>query len=237
MVRSRFSRVEENKTKKRLFIVIVLTILIVILVFAVGIPLLVRVSALLGSINAQGQPLVSNDTTAPYAPILSPINDTTNNAKLTIEGFAEPETTLTLMVNGDKAKETLLGKEGTFTIEDVVLQSGKNSITAVATDKAGNASAESNTLVVNYKTKGPQLEVLEPADGQSFDKDHQEITVKGTTDKDAQVWINDRFVSVTDEGTFEHKLKLSDGENVLKIVAKDSAGNEKVLEKTVTYNP
>lgn len=237
MVRSRISRIEEKKTQKRLVIVVILTVLVIVLVFAVGIPLLVKVSALLGNINAQGQPLVSNDTTAPYAPILSPINNTTNNAKLTVEGFAEPETTLTLLVNGDKVKETLLGKEGTFTIDDVVLQSGKNTITAVATDQAGNESAQSNTLEVTYKTKGPQLEVSEPADGQSFDKDHQEITIKGTTDKDATIWINDRFVSVTDEGTFEHKLKLSDGENVVKIVARDSAGNEKVLEKTVMYNP
>lgn len=231
---SRFSRIEEQRTKKRLTLVILSTIIILVALITLGIPLLVRVSAFLG--NSAGTTSI-DDKTPPFAPRLSPVNSATNSAQLKVEGYAEPETTLEVIRNGDKVKEILLGRDGSFLITDISLDDGVNTIHAIATDKAGNESTLSNKLVITYKKKGPKLEIFSPEDGKTFGKNDQEITVSGSTEKQSSVWINDRFVSVADDGKFEYKLRISDGENIIKIVSQDTASNQTTIERKVTYSP
>ena len=81
------------------------------------------------------------------------------------------------------------------------------------------------------------MEVTEPQDGQSFDKNHQEISISGKTDAGNNVWVNGRFVVVKDDGSFTMKLRLNDGENLLTISSKDPAGNETKVEKKVIFAP
>lgn len=234
---SRVSRIEEKKTKRRLFLTLGGIIAIIVILYTVGIPLLARVSAILGSINSSQPNTANADTTAPFAPTLSPVNSSTNSAQLKLEGYAEPESTLKVMLNGEEAKKVLLGTEGSFSFDDITLDSGENTLYATATDDAGNESAISKELKIIYKKGAPKLEVTEPSDGQTFGKNQQEIVVKGKTDKGVDLRINDRFVTVKDDGTFEYSLKLGDGENTLVIVVQDLAGNQTKIERKVTYSP
>jgi len=57
------------------------------------------------------------------------------------------------------------------------------------------------------------------------------LIINGTTEPGAQVWVENDKVDVSDDGTFYTVLRLrQEGTNVLKIVAQDAAGNQKVVE-------
>lgn len=236
MRNTRISRIEENRTKKQLYVVLGITIAIILLLVTLGIPVFIGVSGFL--LNLKGNPTLENaDKTAPVAPILSPLNSATNSATLVLEGYGESNTTLKINLNGETVKETVLGNDGTFSFEDLQLDDGQNTVYATATDKAGNESAISNELKINYMKSGPKLEVSEPADGQTFGKNQEELTIKGKTDIGTRIQVNERFVSVADDGTFSYRIKLQEGENTLKIVATDTAGNRTQVEKKVIYQP
>lgn len=237
MKNSRLSRIEEKRTKKQLFIVLVGIIAILALVFTLGIPLIVGMSVLLGNLRGSQSNSAGSDTTAPVPPVLSTPTQATNSAELLIEGYGESGSTLKIFMNEDEIKKILIGNDGTFTFTDIPLEKGDNRIYATVTDEAGNESIHSQELKIAYKKDGPKLEIQEPQENQEFGKNQQEIQIKGKTDTGSTVTINDRFVSVNDEGNFEYKLKLSDGENIVSIVARDSAGNETKIELKVTYQP
>ncbi len=237
MAYSRVSRLEEKRARKQFLIVIASIIGILLVVGTIGIPLMAGASVLLGNLKSR-QPLVEGgDKTPPFPPILTPTTSATNSATLKLEGYGEPESTLTIFVNDQEMKKVLIGSDGNFSFTDINLVKGKNEIFATATDQAGNASTPSTHLVIIYIIDSPKLEIFEPTDGQTFAKNQQEIIIKGTTDPGNDIHINGRFVSVKDDGAFMFNLRLNDGENTLSIVARDQAGNETKLERKVTYTP
>jgi hypothetical protein len=236
VIQSRFSRIEEKKTKRNLTYVVGAIVILVVAIPLIGLPLLVKVSGLLGN-SKDSAVITNNDTTPPVPPVLSPILSATNSAKLKVEGYGEPATTLELKVNDESVKKVLLGNDGSFSFSDIILNPGSNTIVATSKDSAGNLSNPSKIWTILLKKKGPTLEVRDPTDGQNFDHSHQTITIKGKTDPQTQLSVNDRFVFVKDDGTFEYSLKLSDGDNTLTFKATDTAGNETKLERKVKYNP
>ncbi len=58
------------------------------------------------------------------------------------------------------------------------------------------------------------------------------ISVKGRTEKESELFINDQKVPVDDAGDFETSLKLSPGVNTLNVFVKNRLGN--TAEKTVS---
>lgn len=237
MSNSRMSRIEEKRIKKQLFLVVAGIIITIILVVIFGIPLLVKTSVFLGDLKSGPNINISQDKTPPYPPTLFQINEATNTARIKIEGYAESESTVKLFLNNEEIKKTLLGKDGTFSYEDIDLKDGVNEIYALAMDTAGNESVPSQILTVNYLRNAPKLIISEPGDNQNFGKNQQEISIKGQTDPGNSVSINSRFVYVKDDGMFVFTLKLSDGDNLITITAKDAAGNETKKEMHVVYSP
>lgn len=232
---SRLTRLEEKRTKRRLILISAGIITLIALTVTIGIPLLVRISVLLG--NTGSSQVNESDTTPPFPPILNPILEATNSAQLKIDGYAEPESTLRLFLNGDQIKEVFVTRDGAFSFSDITLKEGSNTVFAVAGDTAGNVSNESTSLSITYKKTGPTLEIESPRDGQTFGRNQDEIVIKGKTDPDATVRLNDRFVSKKDDGSFEYPMILAEGETTLILVAKDQAGNETKTEIKVTYSP
>ena len=234
---SRLSRIEEKRTKRQLVLVLAGIVAILALVFTLGIPLIVGISVLLGNIRNSSSLPVSSDITIPVPPVIFTTAEATNSAQILVEGYGEPESTLKLYVNEAEVKKILIGREGTFSFPDIGLDRGENLIYATSTDEAGNESNQSQEIKVIYKKDGPKLELQEPSDGQEFRKNQQEMLIKGITDTATSVTVNDRFVSVKDDGAFEYKLKLNDGENSLIVISRDSAGNETKIERKVIYQP
>ena len=90
---------------------------------------------------------------------------------------------------------------------------------------------------ISYLKDEPKLEISFPNDGASFSKADQEINIRGTTDPENAVKINDFIAIVDTEGNFSYILKLKEGENKIKIVAANLAGKTSEKELTVSYSP
>lgn len=60
-----------------------------------------------------------------------------------------------------------------------------------------------------------------------------DITVKGSTNKDSRIFINGQEISVNENGSFSANIKISQGSNKLIIVAVSKKGKETKVEKEV----
>ncbi len=193
----------------------------------------------LSRLGTREETFTQRDRTAPPPPTLSGVPQATHSAKLNIKGFAEPGTTVHLFLNQAEKDSQLISSEGRFTFEEVVLETGQNEIHAVATDATGNESRPSTTYRVIIDQKPPQLEVSEPEDGTIIKEEEGQQTfvlVKGKVEEIATVTVNEHQAIVRGEGSFEYRLLLTEGEeNVVKIVARDRAGNKTTVEKTIIY--
>jgi bacillopeptidase F len=232
---SRLARFEEKRAYQRLFLSILATITIILMVIFLGIPALVKFSIFIGGIK--GGPETTQDTTKPFPPILESPGEATNSATITISGYAEPESTLEVFLNARSFKKILVGGDGQFSIASIILTEGENKITGKATDQAGNTSTESQAVTITYKKTQPKLELSKPADNENFNGDNKEAEVSGLTDPGNNLTVSGRFVRVRPDGSFSYSYPLVTGENLLKIVATDIAGNQTTVERKVNYSP
>jgi bacillopeptidase F len=113
---------------------------------------------------------------------------------------------------------------------------GANTISARLTDAKGNLSDASNIVSITYANTPPKLVVSDPADNSTVNGDTASVVVNGTTDDNITVTINDRMVVVKSDDSFSYTFPLNDGDNTLKIVATDAAGNQTTVTRKVTYH-
>ncbi|MFA1822497.1 S8 family serine peptidase [Virgibacillus oceani] len=145
----------------------------------------------------------------------------TNEADVTVEGTASPETTVEVLQNGEEAGSVEIGEDGSFAL-DTELAEGENEFTAL-TYVNGEQADESDPVTVTLDTEAPDLTITSPEDGEKADR---EIAVEGTVSDEHldAVTVNGEETEVTD-GAFSHQILLYEGENVIEIVATDLAGN------------
>jgi len=235
MIRSRLSRRTEQKTKRNFFLSVLGTILIILFVFKFGIPLLANLSLFIsGSKNNQEQSNIQNPSfIAP--PILNSFPEATSSANIVISGVATKNQTINLYINGNLIDETSVKDDGTFSFKEAI-SAGNNVIKAKAVvQKKESEFSESITTV--FKSAPPSLNISSPTDGQSFSKDQNTANVNGTTDADVKVTVNGFWAIVDDSGNFLYSLPLQNGENKIKIIATDLAGNNSEKEIKTTYSP
>ena len=205
-------------------------------VFHYGSSLLVGLGNLWGGLNGDGSSdNLVGDNIPPPPPQIAPLPEATNSASLEIVGNAELDSTLILFLNGIEVKKILVSNEGKFSIRQIKLDEGENNLFAKAVDLAGNESQESVRQVIFFDKEPPVLEIESPKNGDSFFDDQKEITIKGKTEKDAIVNINERKVIVNLEGEFESVYSLSEGTNEILIVSSDKAGNKTQESLKVYY--
>lgn len=226
----RYRKSNENN-RSRFYIL--LSIVFIVVMFKWGVPYFVNVVAGSGAKRVQTQ---ASDIIPPQAPILSALPEATNGAKLTVEGYTEASASIDLLVNDVIAMSSKAGDDGGFSIVGEISQ-GSNRIQVRAADQAGNQSV-SPVKLVSFDNKPVELTVSTPKDGaEYFGKASQIIDINGTVDKkDVQITINNSFVSINDKGEFSHRYQLSSGENQIKVIATDVAGNtnEKTLKVVYT---
>jgi len=83
------------------------------------------------------------------------------------------------------------------------------------------------------KTSPPKLDVALPGDVVAS----SDITISGKTDPGTAVTVNDKPVKVEDDGKFSTTVHLKDGTNLIRVVAKDQAGNEISVTRAVNKEP
>lgn len=234
MLRSRLNRRKEQKIKKSLILSILGTLVIIFLVFKFGIPFLVNLSFFLSNSKNKEEIKIQNQTfIAP--PILDSFLSATSSADIVISGVSAKDQTVNLYINDDLVNSVKSENDGKFVFKETI-KPGENTVKTKAVVN-GKESDFSNTITVIFKNAPPSLSIASPSDGQSFSKDQNVAGVKGTTDPDVKVTVNDFWAIADSNGNFSYNLPLQNGENRVKIVAVDVAGNKAEKEIKVTYSP
>ena len=222
----------EQKTKKNLLLSVLGIILVILLVFKFGIPLLVNFSLFLSGSGKEEAKIQDPSFIAP--PILDSFPQATSSANIIISGVASENQTIDLYVNDYLIDKTKTKKDGRFSF-DTIIKPGENIIKTKAVVK-NKESEFSQPLTVSFKSAPPSLTLSSPSDGQSFSKDQNTVDVNGTTDTDVKITVNGFWAITDNDGDFSYRLPLKNGENKIKIEATDLAGNRTEKEIKVTYS-
>jgi hypothetical protein len=233
---SRRATVEEKENRRKAFGFGLLSIAIIAFMAYFGLPLLAKVSSFTYDLRRTGEPVEGSDKTPPPPPSIDEIPSFTNKMNIDVTGNSEAGVTIIFQINNSR-EEVVTNAEGGFT-KSIPLNDGANTLLAYAQDTAGNKSVETREYQITFDNEKPELVILSPKDGDEFyGQKEKQLNVKGTTEKDAQVQINGRFVIVNSDGSFDYTIGLNDGENALAIKSTDAAGNETEETLTVRFSP
>lgn len=228
------SRLKTNVRKQSLHIIIGIVVIVVVLLFF-GTELLIGFSAILEKLKGSDQQ-VTDTTNVDYVapPILNPVNDATSQNSVDITGYVtSDDMVVELFVNDSPVGKEEPESDNSFSFHSVVLENGKNEIKARTLTANGKHSDYSQPLMIRYLSKEPKLEVATPANGQVFKKDQSPIRISGQTDPGAKVTVNDFWAITQEDGDFYYDYSLKDGDNNLKIVSTDEAGNISTKELNI----
>lgn len=168
------------------------------------------------------------------APVItSPVdNSYLNNENVTIKGTAAPGMDVHIFSNDKDIANGKVNDDGSFSI-DVVLQEGVNILKAKTITEIGSTPYSQEIKVIVDKAI-PVLEITSPQN--NTNSNDQVITVTGTAKDDnlEYVEVNGTKTDIDSNGNWTAKLMSKEGENVIKVVARDKAGNE--TAKSITVN-
>lgn len=205
--------------------------------FVFGLRLLIAFSVFVERIRGNTKDLTQTGKTVLLAPILEPIPQATNSATIAIHGTAQPDTTLLLFLNGDEYKRIDIDTSGTFSVDAISLPAGTVTISARSTHSDGSVSDISNTITTIIDRTPPEIIITKPQDNDTINDGTNRAVVEGKTDPDAKVTVNDRIIIIRSDGSFNYTLPVQDGENTLRFVSTDPAGNSIEIERKITYVP
>jgi len=176
-------------------------------------------------LSTQQTASVTVDTTAPSVTISTPLTGSlTKNPVAVVTGTTESGSSV--VVDGVQAS---VSSGGAFSVA-VSLQEGSNTITAVATDPAGNMASSSVTVTLD--TIAPPLNLTSP----SAFVNTTAVIVSGTSEPGANVTVDGAAVTVSGSGAFTTTLTLAEGQHTIVVVATDGAGNQATLSAQVTVD-
>lgn len=221
-------KTEEKTVYKRLAIIFGLMLVLVLAIWFWGLTF-VQILGSLGSSDSSERTSAGLSIPA-QKPTFTDLPEFTNKDTLTIQGFSSSDVETVLYVNGEKAGTTKTDSSGRFTFVDVKLKDGLNLLKVTATDTDGKGAEERVPITVD-KTP-PNLVVSDPKDGQNFPAGVRQITIKGTSETESTILINEIQAPTDQSGTFSYNMNASSGENKVTIKATDRAGNETNLALT-----
>lgn len=229
----RFERVQEKRMKNKIVLYVMILFVVLYFIFTFGIKLLLNTSSFISGIFPQPSTKPLSKTEDSFSSIdISSIPQATNSAKIMVSGSILNFDTIEFYINAKKVKE-IDSSSDTFSEEIGDLEKGDNNIYIKANSKDSKTEKNTITYKVFYKNDKPKLEITEPSDNSTTNS--QEIKVKGNTDKETYVKINDLPVVVDANGSFETLVRLKDGDNQIVAMAADIAGNVETKTIKVTY--
>lgn len=166
---------------------------------------------------------VTVDSIAPKLTIMMPRGLTVTSKKMiTVSGTVDKPSAM-VKVNNTPVQVS----KGVFTLSSLNLSEGNNTITATATDRAGNQATAVVVTVVLDTTPPvpPTLNPLSPVTRTGS------LTVAGNSEPGdrVEVFVNSVLqggaVAADEKGAFSLKINLSEGNNAVSAVATDAPGN------------
>ena len=239
MRRSRLTRSVEKKTKKTIILSTIGIIIIMFIMLKFGLEFLVNFSLFISNSKNQQTAVSTNQINYIAPPILNPLPNATNSAQIIISGKALKNQTIYLYINNNQQDQVQTDPDGNFTFSET-LNAGDNQIKTLA--QSNNKKSDySNEFDVIYKNNKPTLDVSSPSDGQSFNKNQvgtgNSIEVTGKTDAGVSVTVNGFWAVIDINNNFSYTLPLQNGDNQIKIIATDQAGNKTEKDLKVNYSP
>ncbi len=175
----------------------------------------------------------------PQMPLINVPPAYTNVKELRLSGFGTPNAKVYLMVNENEKQiyEAVIGINGEFLL-NIDLNEGENVLRAYSINEQGLRSNDARLIKVVLDQGVPEIELWEPENNQEIiGKDRQMLKIKGQTEPQVRVLINNMTVWADSEGKFEFDYKLQTGENEIKIVAIDQAENQAEEQIYVYFQP
>lgn len=226
--RSRLAEIERKKTARTVFLSLIIILTIGFIAVKFGIELLVKMAIFLSPKN---QSVTEEQKLLLPAPVVNSTPVATNNAQIKISGYASPMAEVVLTINGSDSGSSIAGSDGYFEGE-IKLEKGENFVSVKYTDTSLNESRESQSITIIRDDESPVLTIESPSDGAILHgQDQKTAEIKGKTEAEISLTVNNRYASVQSGGTFSYKLGLQDGDNQITVTAKDKAGN--ITEKKI----
>lgn len=224
----------ESKEKSRSRYYILLSIVFVIVLIKWGVP------AFIDYVSGPSVSQSNNsekDVIPPQIPVLSAVPEATNSARFEVQGYTEKEADVELFINDNLVDTKKSDDNGSFVLNGN-LEVGSNRLSIKARDTSGNFS-QSEDRVITYDNKPVELIIDSPKDGNVYyGSNSQTVDIVGSVNKpDSTVTINGSFAFVSKEGKFNQRYQLTNGENNLKIIVVDRAGNTTEIELKLNFIP
>ena len=176
--------------------------------------------------------------------VVTPANNSvTSDTTPTYSGTAEPNSTVTIIVDGIPITTVTADAAGnwTYTPTSPLITEGAHTVSATATDAAGNTSAHSATNTFILDTTAPAAPVVvTPANGTATNDNTPTITGTAEANSTVTVYLNGSAVGTTTADsagnwTFTPATALTDGTYAAKATATDAVGNVSVDSNTNTF--
>ncbi|PIQ72512.1 hypothetical protein COY13_03510 [Candidatus Roizmanbacteria bacterium CG_4_10_14_0_2_um_filter_36_35] len=225
---------QKNKLTRTITVFIILLIISLLLIFTVGFKLLMNSSIFVANLFSKNSAQALNKTTDVYGSVsIDNIPTATNSAKFIVSGSVVNYDKLEFFLNDEKVKEVDLKASDNFSEEIGDLVKGSNEVFIKALSSDNKSKKSTNIYTVLFKQEKPKLEISQPNDKEVISQ--SETLLKGSTDKEVFVKIDDLPVVVDVNGNFQTNLRLKEGDNAILIVALDIAGNSETKTLTVIY--
>ncbi|HHU4045151.1 TPA: BapA/Bap/LapF family large adhesin [Enterobacter cloacae] len=204
---------------------------------------------------------ITIDGTAPDAPAITQlvdnvpggtgpvdVNDTTNDATPTLNGTGEPGSTITIRLDGVDIGTAVVGSSGAWTFTPTTpVGDGTHTLTAIATDVAGNTSPVSGGFTFTVDTTPPPVATLATVTDDAGDvkgplssgdtTDDTQPLLQGSAPDGTVITVYDGTTllgTATLDGSggwsFTPTTPLTDGPHSLTIHATDAAGNTSISD-------
>jgi hypothetical protein len=238
--KSRLSRHNAARTKKQLVWILIGSTVLLYLLFQFGLWAITNISGFFIALNEKNESSQNAENTSILLtpPTINTLTDATSSATIAVTGRSQDsEGSIQIFVNDKKVEDLEVKKDGSFEGKISGLKTGENAIKARFVTKNGDKSDFSREQTILYAKDAPKIDDLSPADNSEFKREEDRIEVSGKTSPDAKVYVND-FIAIVDEsGGFSYMLKLSEGDNLVKVKAENEAGltSEKTIR--VIYRP
>ncbi len=166
------------------------------------------------------------DTQAPQLRLVNvPDGLRIREPSLTVQGLTE--TGATVWITGNP-QPMAVDNQGRFSFQPRLIE-GKNQVEMRAVDQAGNSTRLAREITVI--TTPPEVAIVTPLDeewtNQAF------TTVTGQVPPGTGLTINDQPVTLDEDGKFQYEVLLEEGDNLIRIAARDDVGNNTIHERLV----
>lgn len=175
----------------------------------------------------------------PQTPMFNAPASATNSAELVLNGFTSNDTQVQFIIDGAATEENLLtvSSNGEF-IFTYRFDEGEHTLSAYTIDENGLQSDTTKEYQILIDQTVPTLIIDDLKNDQEIvGKDKKTLTIRGITEPQAQVMINSQRTKADADGNFTLDYTLQNGDNRLKILAYDRAGNQVEEELTIKFTP